>query len=141
MGAHAQVVRTRRAARAPARSCLTHLPAAPHCARPQAVKYFTRANVILKQYAHMASFEQIRIESEKIMRGLRASLRVAVRDPSMNSHAQMENSALLMHLGESAEGLLSDIFSSRRTRLIAGARQPSPTRPAGCDAHRRAAQS
>lgn len=87
-------------------------------AHAQAVRYFRVSNKILKQYAHIKSFEKIRIESEHIVHHLKVTLREIVKNPNTTADVQMENAGLLMELDSPPEHLLHDIFDGRKQKFI-----------------------
>lgn len=89
-------------------------------ANAQAVRYFTKASAVLDRYVSIPSFARIKQESESIIADLKKTLHKAVRDVTLSALDQMENSALLMQLGEKPEILLEDIFATRRARMQQG---------------------
>jgi hypothetical protein len=88
-------------------------------AHAQAVQFYNVASRILQRYAHIKSFEKIRIESEHIIHLLKVTLRQKIKDQATTAPEQMEAAGLLIQLDSAPEHLLDDIFSGKRAKLLA----------------------
>ncbi|XP_059499775.1 vacuolar protein sorting-associated protein 51 homolog [Stegostoma tigrinum] len=83
----------------------------------QAVRYYSKARSVLHQYQHMASFQGIQNDCQKIMSDLAHKLREKFRDTGSSAKELAECVELLLQLGEPAEELCDEFLAHARSRL------------------------
>eukprot|EP00095_Tigriopus_kingsejongensis_P000391 snap_masked-scaffold19_size710362-processed-gene-0.6 protein:Tk00391 transcript:snap_masked-scaffold19_size710362-processed-gene-0.6-mRNA-1 annotation:"vacuolar protein sorting-associated protein 51 homolog" len=81
------------------------------------VKYYLRAQRVLEQYQHMASFQGIKADCDEIIVILRQRLLERVQDPETGSEALAECVGLLLALQESAEVLCDSYLGTAEVKL------------------------
>eukprot|EP00061_Rhincodon_typus_P005053 g24063.t1 len=83
----------------------------------QAVRYYSKARSVLHQYQHMASFQGIQNDCQKIMSDLAQKLREKFRDTGSSAKELAECVELLLQLGEPADELCDEFLAHARSRL------------------------
>lgn len=81
------------------------------------VKYYLRAQRVLDQYQHMASFQGIKTDCDQIMVVLKKKLLERVEDPETNAEELSTCVGLLLELQESAEVLCQSYLATAESKL------------------------
>lgn len=82
-----------------------------------AVRYYTKARVVLHQYQHMSSFHDIQQDCEVIVKELRDCLKDHFRDPKSSPKQLTECVDLLLQLKEPPNELCDEYLAHAKERL------------------------